>query len=1124
MNARALITALGIALAASLATAAHAQGVVSEDFTSAKTDNAWYFFNGACLTASTAAAGTSPGQIPGCTAIKSTYYNENLTGGANGTSGGNETLPDTAGNGALRFTNGYITDSTGGYRQNGAIVSSDTFPTGQGVQITFKTVTYRGDSGGAGGDGADGISFYLMDGAQPAGIGAWGGSLGYSCSNSNDPHDGLVGAYIGLGIDEYGNFLNGTTNMSGFTANTASGDNSALGYGYKPNRIGLRGAGNISWGWLNAKYGSYYPLSKLNTNALQQDAVKKTCSTGFLWDYSSSTSNPTRVNSPTILDYAPIPNAYKELPSSVLIANEYASGGYKRGDATPIVYNLKITQDGLLSFGYSINGGAWQSVISKQSIAASNGALPAAFRFGFAGSTGGSSNIHEILCFKAQPLDLSASSTGVNEKQSAKIETGTQAYFAFYDPNDWTGRLTANDLYVDAAGALFVRDTANWDASCVLTGVPSGKICPTTGAGTMTAQDWNTGRNILAWKASTGIPLRSASLASTQKTALNLGDPAALLASPYDQDRLNYLRGDRTNEVTSAGAGRFRARASVLGDIVDSSPTWVGPPSLPYTAPWKDRLYLSATAAESAASAQSYVQFIASAQTRPNVVYLGANDGLLHGFRTGAFGVDGKYTIATTPNDGREVLAYMPGAVLGTIHNSTDSTLDFSNTQYGHNFYVNATPGTGDLFYSGRWHTWLVGGLGPGGAALYALDVTDPSTSNFVEGNAASIVIGEWSSATLTCTNVLNCRNNLGNTYGVPQVRRFHNGSWGVIFGNGLGSSTGDAGIYVMVVDPSNGAKTFYYLSTGKIGSNGIAYVSPADLDGDHITDYVYAGDLLGNVWRFDLTSSTPASWAAASAPLFTTPSGQPITTRLVVASGRSATGPQQMMIAFGTGQKTPFTNTNPVSYASGTQSMYGIWDWNFATWNASSAAQYSSLSSAGTGLTSPYTVKQANLQQQTFTVAATTLTREIAANAVVCWKGSTACASGNNKFGWFANLPGTAEQVVFNPQLLGAAFVVNTAIPASNSILSCTTNTDTGFTYAMSVMSGGAYTNFFPQYRDTIAAGVETDATGTSFPVMTADGSTWLVYQTVKDIHQTTKVNLPPNTKTNRLTWIELR
>ncbi len=103
------------------------------------------------------------------------------------------------------------------------------------------------------------------------------------------------------------------------------------------------------------------------------------------------------LNTAGILDYAPIPGAYKEL-TSFQIANESA---LTRGAATPIFYNLKITQNGLLSFSYSVSGGAYSYVIKNQSITASNGPLPASFRVGFAGSDGGASNVHEIMCFKA---------------------------------------------------------------------------------------------------------------------------------------------------------------------------------------------------------------------------------------------------------------------------------------------------------------------------------------------------------------------------------------------------------------------------------------------------------------------------------------------------------------------------------------------------------------------------------------------------------------------------------------------------------------------------------------------------------------------------------------------------
>ena len=234
-------------------------------------------------------------------------------GGTNGYLGSNSApaTPDATANGALRFTNG----KPGGYHQNGAIVSATPFSTGQGLQVTFKTVTYGGDSGGYAGDGADGLSFYLLDGCMPItggtppggcpanriygnstypGIGAWGGSLAYTCSNTNTPYDGLVGAYLGLGIDEYGNFLNGTARTNGETDYIKNsdgtpynvGDNTASGGYYRPGRIGLRGAGSVAWQALTTAYGTnpadggtpYYPAS-----------LSSTCSNGGI--YSSSTNS-----------------------------------------------------------------------------------------------------------------------------------------------------------------------------------------------------------------------------------------------------------------------------------------------------------------------------------------------------------------------------------------------------------------------------------------------------------------------------------------------------------------------------------------------------------------------------------------------------------------------------------------------------------------------------------------------------------------------------------------------------------------------------------------------------------------------------------------------------------------
>jgi len=844
-----------------------------------------------------------------------------------------------------------------------------------------------------------------------------------------------------------------------------------------------------------------------------------TCETGLLSDYngnalttSSGSATPTKngwsphgwhgsgssgsssSSSATIpvADYAAIAGAYKVLATTgttaVNIADEYAHGGYSRQNGTPITYKLIITAAGMLTLQYSVNGAAWQGVIANEDLSTAVGTLPPMIRFGFAGSTGGGSNIHEVLCFKAASLDTSNSSAASNLQQSSQITSSTQAYFAYYNPNDWTGRLTANALS-STNGVLSVSTTALWDASCVLTGVASGSTCMSTGvAGPITAQA-PTSRTILTWNGTKGVPFEWSSLTSAQQNVLDPGD-----SNGY---RLAYLRGSRTEEVTSTGSGLYRDRDGVLSDIVDSSPLPIGQPVSSYPAIWADKLVSTDTMAEN--SGQSYSQYMIAEATRENVVYVGANDGFLHGFRAGAYNSSNGFV--TTTDDGTEVLAYMPNAVLNTIHNATTVELDFSNPQYGHNFYVDASPGSGDLYYNNAWHTWLVGGLGAGGAAIYALDVTTPS--NFSEGNAASLVIGEWSAANLSCTGTSSCGSNLGNTFGKPIIRRLHSGNWALIFGNGFGSSSGDAGVYIITINSSTGAPlNTYYLSTGMTGkSDGIAYVSASDLDGDHVTDYLYAGDLLGNVWRFDLTSGTPSNWAAASAPLFTAASGQPITTSLLVTTDVAPAG-TQILVSFGTGQQTQVTNTTPVSYASGSQSLYTVWDWNMTTWNSNSQVQLASLSDSAfttlTGLSSPYTLTPKNLTTQTLTDNAAANTVDIS-SSTICWAGTTTftgTGAANTSFGWSAALPGTSEQIIYNPELVGTTFVVNSVVPANNSPLACTTSVNAGFTYGIGLVNGGVSgsggtgnktSTFFPSINDTSAVGVGTNATGTSLVVTTS-------------------------------------
>ena len=304
-----------------------------------------------CLT-----AGNNTGSIPGC----------------------NLSTPDPVGSGALRLTNNATNEA-------GVIMSNFTYPSSQGIQVTFTTYTYGGNgytNYNSIQSGADGIAFYLLDGTQAPNVGAFGGSLGYSCSNTNSPYNGMAGAYMGLGIDEYGNFLNQSDN-------TATGINGHA----NPGEIGLRGYGNVNMAALQA----------INPNENNPSDVQTVCKNGGTYTYMVNGEQ----QSTTLPDYAMIPVAYKILPSNEPIFSQENSSSPSRAKATPITYKLVISPTGLLSFWYNYNNTGFQSVISQQSISASNGPMPGSFRFGFGASSGGGSNYHEITCFTASPANSS---------------------------------------------------------------------------------------------------------------------------------------------------------------------------------------------------------------------------------------------------------------------------------------------------------------------------------------------------------------------------------------------------------------------------------------------------------------------------------------------------------------------------------------------------------------------------------------------------------------------------------------------------------------------------------------------------------------------------------------------
>lgn len=1172
-----LVLAVAAALLASTAVA----DTYTDNFQGTHASLKWTALGNACLT-----AGDGTGSIPRC---GSTYQD-----GATYAVPADERVADpttNTGQGALMLTPAHS-------NQTGAILSGfPPFPLSQGIQITFTTYTFGGSHDGTGGNGADGIVFFLTDGTKdpPTATGAEGGSMGYSCSNTNHVYDGIAYGYLGLGIDEWGNYLNsGDNTNTGILNSNASGGSTAHGTNpfwdgegnkyYQPERIGLRGAGNTNMAGLALMPGaskSYYSGSANYVNGVENcngngkkcsattgNKVIEACRSGkYVTAFETTTKGGityqvTSSSKPIDYNYNAIPGGYAILPgdksqgnvpsvTNQPIANNSGSAtrnptsSTKAADvAWPITYKLTISPTGLLNFDYSYNNGAYQTVLANHQITDDNGPLPDSLRFGFSAGTGGSWNVHEITCFTASPLQ-SQSSAGANT-ESGKTIGDIQFFLASYSQNNWWGSLVANPLQ-QVGDTLVVGTAANWDAKCVLTGAkPCDAMTDSDGKTTDVTVQSPASRTLLTSKAlgaGSGVTMQWANLGTTQQNALNVATANNLDATP-GQNRVAWLRGNRGAEQLAAGCTStnkasptcdLRARTYVLGDIINSSPTFVGAPGVgAQPQPLDDKLYTSESSPENADGAQKYSEFVTSNAARTNVVYIGGNDGYVHGFRAGATKSDGSFD--ATSNDGKELIGYMPYDVL------VKQAVNLADPLYKHDYLVDATPVAGDVFYDEKWHTWLVGGVGSGGSEIYALDVTDPTS--FSSANPKDIVIGDWDNDTL---------DHLGTTVGTPVIARMHNGQWAILLGSGLvPKSTGGAtaptqGVYIGLID-SSGSVTFQFLDT-KVqptgvgdAAGGISDVSQVDLDGDGISDYLYAGDTQGRVWRFDVTSTKASEWAVSSYnggsnPLFTAKDGsgnaQPITTAIMPLSVRTGLA-TRVMLYFGTGQQTPQSASASITYTKGKQTFYGIWDWNMEDWNGkSTVAKYKSL-------TGNQTIAGSSLLAQKVDGTRTDAThRYLSSTDTVCWKGDTHATSCSDQFGWMFDLPdkgptsgsllGQQEQIIYSPTFIGGAVVVNSAIPPTISAAQCNPGLQSGWTMAFNPATGGGFTQgFFPDAGGGYSSGTSTvgglmlSGVGTPTSLQYNDKK-YLVTQTITGAAKIIGINPPSDDNPSRVSWREL-
>lgn len=520
----------------------------------------------------------------------------------------------------------------------------------------------------------------------------------------------------------------------------------------------------------------------------------------------------------------------------------------------------------------------------------------------------------------------SASSVAAN---SGSLNENSIVYQAMFSAGQWEGEVRALDFSNGVLGAEL------WEASEKL----AEQLAPTNG--------FNINREVISINdAGRGIAFKfpldytnpgNDEMSSAQANQLLSGTGAVPDPGALGHDFVNYLRGDDANE----GVGRnFRRRASPLGDVVHSSPIYVIQPGFFYLDMWPTQLNGVAALAPENAATQKYSNYRTLLKDRTHMLYFGANDGALHAVN--AYKNDGALT-----DGGKEVLAYVPKTIYQKLP-------ELAKRNYRHEYYVDGKVTFADVFFSqsnranNQWHTVLVGALRGGGQGIYALDISDPegiaSSEGYVsfdEANAEHIALWEF-----------NDQNDadLGYTFGRPTIARLANGRWAAIFGNGYDntepdgrmSTTGNAVIYVVDIESGALIKKFdteVGSSADPLGQqrpNGMSEPAVVDANGDNIADFVFAGDLFGNLWKLDLSDVNDNNWGfakfngSAPAPIFVAVAADgttrlPITQQPKVGAHPTFGYGGHFLVMFGTGKYFESDDTEASNQT--TQSIFGVWD-----------------------------------------------------------------------------------------------------------------------------------------------------------------------------------------------------
>ncbi|MBK6999898.1 MAG: hypothetical protein IPH35_08005 [Rhodoferax sp.] len=533
----------------------------------------------------------------------------------------------------------------------------------------------------------------------------------------------------------------------------------------------------------------------------------------------------------------------------------------------------------------------------------------------FAGSNPTSMRSGLSAAFADIALKSSVNSASSSAVTSNRQTANSQIIYAGYDPEGWLGSVRA---CTPTQTATQCKDTPTWEASkWFKTTTPTSVTTPLTPTTRKIFTSYFDGTTF------TKMPFQYASLNGNQKAVLDAADSQGTA-------RVAFLRGDRSNE----GLLFRRRKDTLLGDIVNAGVSYLSGagPQIPN---FSDTAYLAFRACNKS-----------GCTARPNprrpVVYVGANDGMLHAF---------------SGTNGKELFAYIPGSVFSNLPTLT-------SLGYTHKFYVDGTPMIGDVPQdSTTWRTILVGGLGAGGKGYYALNITDQNafstawsdttiTATPSDESSSQAYAKETALSSLPLWEFTSTQDpaDLGYTFNEPSVDPFDGsymqinrvadssatgGVWRVIVGNGYGSTSGKAVLFML--DANTGVSS----SSGKLTAdnvgpnNGLSAPTPVDTDGDGLIDTIYAGDALGNMHKFQFSKSSSGAYVLAKAgsadggawryigKIFE--SAQPITTAPSVAR---ACGNSDWYVAFGTGK----LNENSDYSDSSTRGFYAIKDNNPST------------------------------------------------------------------------------------------------------------------------------------------------------------------------------------------------